>query len=165
MEYLNKNDILDLFFHEGTRRKQKKILHHMRHCQSCQQYFKMISQTDQFLLRMPIEQPLPQSFDLIVANISPERVKSVAVRPAISSKPILHIFMALALILISIYFVQMKVSFLPVWQSLKQWWFVQAFGSSGIVTLLFFCVGTFITLSLTPILVLKTKQLNGTIAD
>lgn len=164
MEHPNKNDILDLFFHEETSRQEKKISTHIQHCQSCQEYLTTLNQADQVLSQLPEEQPLPQSFDLILANISPIGIKPTPTRSIFSSKPILHITFALALILISIYFVQMKVSLLPIWQSLKQLWLIKAFGSFGIVTVLFFCIGTFITLSLTPILVFKTKQFNGAIS-
>ena len=156
--------MLALFFHEGTLRQEKKISAHIQYCQSCQAYLKTLNQADQVLIQLPIEQPLPQTFDLIVAKISPIEIKPMLAQPVFSNMPILHLTSALALILISIYLVQMKISLLPFWQSLKQWWFVQAFGSFGIVTLLFFCIGTFITLSLTPILVLKTKQFKGVIS-
>jgi long-subunit acyl-CoA synthetase (AMP-forming) len=76
----------------------------------------------------------------------------------------MQIALALVLILISIYLVQIKISLLPFWHSLETWWFIQAFGSFGVVTILFFCIGTFITLALTPILFLKTKQFNGALS-
>jgi len=51
-----------------------------------------------------------------------------------------------------IYFVQSQISVLPLWQSLAQSWVIQALGSFGFVALVFFGAGTFITLSLAPIL-------------
>lgn len=164
MDHPNKNKILALFYHEATERDQKKLMSHIQQCQSCREYLNTLNKTEQWLNTFPDEMPLPATFDVIMENISPIEVRPIEVRPGFSIKPIMQIACALAFILISIYMAQIKISLLPFWQSLQSWWFVQAFGGFGIIIILFFCVGTFITLALTPILLLKTKQFNDTIS-
>jgi hypothetical protein len=164
MDHPNKNEILALFYQEATERDKKKLMPHIQQCESCREYLNTLNQTEQWLNKLPDETPLPATFDMIMENISPIKMRPIEVRPAFSIKPIMQIAFALALILISIYMVQLKISLLPFWQSLKGWWLVQAFGSFGVVTILFFCIGTFITLALTPILFFKTKQFNNAIS-
>lgn len=164
MNHLNKNEILALFYHEATGRNEKKMMSHLPKCESCQEYLNTLHRTNQLLNCLSEETPLPETFDLILEDISPIVIKPQKARPGLSIKPIMHIAFALILVLMSIYFVQIKITLLPIWQSLKTWWFVEAFGSFGVATVLFFCIGTFITLALTPILLLKTKQLINAIS-
>lgn len=164
MDHPNKNNILALFYHEATERDEKKLMSHIQQCESCQEYLETLNRAEQLLNKLPDETPLPETFYVIMENISPIKVSPIEVRPGFSIKPIMQIAFSLALILISIYIVQIKISLLPFWQSLKGWWFVQAFGGFGIVTILFFCIGTFFTLALTPILFLKTKQFNNAVS-
>jgi hypothetical protein len=164
MNHENKNQLLTLFYHEGTEREEKKIASHVRACESCQEYLKIVKQTDELLNQWRDEQPLPQTLDLILANVSSTELKPIQARQVFSATPILQIAFSLGIILTLLYFVQSKISLLPIWHSLERWWLVQAIGSFGVVTILFFCIGTFITLSLTPILVFKTNKLNSAIS-
>lgn len=160
MNHENKNLLLTLYYHEGTEREEKKIEAHVRSCESCQEYLKIMKQTDELLNQWHDEQPLPQTLDLILSSISSTELKPIQASPAISAKPILQIAFSLGIILTLLFFAQSKISLLPIWQSLERWWLVQAIGSFGVVTILFFCIGTFITLSLTPILVFKSNKLD-----
>ena len=53
---------------------------------------------------------------------------------------------------ISPFFIQTRITLLPIWKSIEDMWLVQIFGRFGITTILFFTISTFITLSLTPFL-------------
>ncbi|MCU0644834.1 MAG: hypothetical protein MUC94_11295 [bacterium] len=164
MDHHNKNNILALFYQETTGQNQQKFMQHIQQCESCQEYLDTLKKTESLLNEWTDEIPLTDSFDAIMQNISPIAIRPKQLPPDFSFRPIIHIAFALAFIVISIYLAQTKISLLPFWQSLKDWWLVQAFGGFGIVIILFFCIGTFITLALTPILFLKTRQFNNAIS-
>jgi hypothetical protein len=47
---------------------------------------------------------------------------------------------------------------LPIWESLEKIWIVETIGSFGVVTILFFLVGSFVTLTLAPILLFDNES-------
>jgi len=155
MFHPNKNKLLTLFYHEGTKREEKKIRDHVRACESCQQYLETLGQISNALGRWRDEQPSPETLDFIMARISIAPLKSARSQPIIATKPMVQIAFAIGLILSLIYLIQYKIEVLPIWQSLEQWWFIEAIGSFGVALILFFCLGTFITLALAPILILE----------
>ena len=102
--------------------------------------------------KLPEERPLPNTFEKIMENIPVKQPRTVFARPTISAAPFFKIAFSMVFIVLLIYFVQSKISLLPIWDSLQKFWLIDAIGSFGLMMLLFFIVGTFITLSLAPIL-------------
>ncbi len=102
--------------------------------------------------KLPEERPLPNTFEKIMENIPVKQPRTVFARPTISAAPFFKIAFSMVFIVLLIYFVQSKISLLPIWDSLQKFWLIEAIGSFGLMMLIFFIVGTFITLSLAPIL-------------
>lgn len=102
--------------------------------------------------KLPEERPLPNTFEKIMENIPVKQPRTVFARPTISAAPFFKIAFSMVFIVLLIYFVQSKISLLPIWDSLQKFWLIDAIGSFGLMMLIFFIVGTFITLSLAPIL-------------
>jgi len=152
MPHENKDELLRLFYRETAPPEEQKARQHLAACEDCREYVRFLTCMNSALSHWQDEKPLPGTFDRILASIPPEQPKAIYVRPAISARPIFNIAFAMISILLLIYFVQSKVSMLSIWESLAQYWIVQAIGSFGFVALVFFGVGTFITLSLAPIL-------------
>ena len=152
MPHENKDTLLALFYHEVSPPEEQKIRAHLADCEDCRAYIRLLQRMDSALSQWPEARPLPDTFDRILANIPSERLRASYVRPAVSARPIFNIAFAMISILLLIYFVQSQISVLPLWQSLAQSWVIQALGSFGFVALVFFGAGTFITLSLAPIL-------------
>lgn len=155
---MNKNHLLTLFFHEGTRREEKEIQHHVDGCKDCRDYLLTLERTDGSLKRWKNESPLPNTLDLIMANIPAKQMKPAAARPGIAIVPILMILFAILAILGVIYLVHDNITLLPFWQNLKEWWLVRFFGSFAVTTILFFLLGIFVTLSLAPVLILELQS-------
>lgn len=152
MPHENKDTLLSLFYQEISSPEERKIREHLASCAECREYMRLLHQMNLTLNQWPEARPLPNTFDHILANIPPERLRASYVRPRTSARPIFNIAFAMLSILLLIYFVQSEVSMLPIWQSLSQYWIVQALGSFGFVALAFLGIGTFITLALAPIL-------------
>lgn len=152
MPHENKDELLRLFYREAAPPEEQKMREHLAACDDCREYMRFLQHMNGALSRWQDEAPLPNTFDKIIAGIPPESAKAIYVKPVPSARPIFHIAFALLSILLLIYFVQSQISALPLWQSLAQWWVVQTLGSFGFVALVFFGVGTFITLALAPIL-------------
>ena len=102
--------------------------------------------------KLPEERPLSNTFERIMKNIPEKQSRTAFARPTISAAPFFKIAFSMVFIVLLIYFVQSKISLLPIWDSLQKFWLVDAIGSFGLMMLIFFIVGTFITLSVAPIL-------------
>jgi len=152
MPHENRDALLSLFYHEASPPEEQKMRQHLASCEDCREYMQVLSRMNTALSHWQDEKPLSDTFDRILANIPPEQPRAIYVKPGISARPIFNIAFALISILLLIYFVQSQISALPLWQSLAQYWIVQALGSFGFVALAFLGIGTFITLSLAPIL-------------
>jgi hypothetical protein len=148
----NKDTLLSLFYHEASLQEEQRTREHLAACEDCREYMQVLSRMNLALSRWQDEKPLPDTFDRILANIPTEQPAVIYARPAISARPIFNIAFALLFILLLIYFVQSRITMLPIWRTFEQYWFIQAFGSFGFVALAFLSIGTFITLSLAPIL-------------
>jgi predicted anti-sigma-YlaC factor YlaD len=147
-----KDTLLSLYYHEVSPQEEQRARQHLAACEDCREYMQVLGRMNLALGQWPDEKPLPGTFDNILANFPPEQPRAIYVRPAISARPIFNIAFAMISILLLIYFVQSRVSALPFWQSVEQYWIVQTLGSFGLVALAFLGLGTFITLSLAPIL-------------
>lgn len=155
---MNKNQLLTLYFHEGTKREEQEIQKHVDGCKECRDYLFSLQQMDQTLNQWPDEAPVANTLDLIMAEIPQKQVKPVPVKTPVSFTPILTIILSVLTMLAAIFFLHDKISLLPFWQTLKDCWCFRLFGSFGTTTMLLFLVGLFITLSLTPVLILEAKS-------
>lgn len=152
MPHENKDTLLSLFYQEFPALEEQKIREHLADCADCREYMRVLNRMNVTLSQWPETKPAANTFERILANIPPERLRASFVKPAVSARPIFNIAFAMLSILLLIYFVQNEISMLPLWQSLAPSWIFQVLGSFGFVALLFFGIGTFITLSLAPIL-------------
>jgi len=152
MPHENKDTLLSLFYQEASPQEEQRARQHLASCEDCREYMQVLSRMNSALNHWQDERPAADTLDRILANIPPEQPRTMYVQPGISVRPIFNIAFALISILLLIYFVQSQISALPLWQSLAQYWIVQALGSFGFVALAFLGIGTFITLSLAPIL-------------
>ena len=145
--------LLKVFYGEASADEERDARKHLADCEDCRGYLQLLNQLGMELDRVPEEQPLPETFDLIMNNIPVEQPKVSFVRkPVVSALPFFQIAFSLLFIVLSIYFVESKISLLPIWSTLQESWLIQTIGSFGFVMLVFFAIGTFITLSLAPIL-------------
>jgi hypothetical protein len=160
MQHPNKNDLLSIYYNEEIKPGAKEIiLSHVDTCQTCQNYIKMLHRVEDALTSWQDEKPLPQALDNIMENISVAQTKPVQSRQFIPIMPILQIAFSICFILALIYIIQSKIILSPIWQTLEKLWIVEALGSFGFVLFVFFCIGTFFTLSLTPIILFDSHKI------
>lgn len=162
MQHPNKNDLLSIYYKEEINAEEKeRLLSHVDSCQTCHDYIKSLHRVEEVLNVWQEEKPSPQILDNIMENISSVQTKPVRSRQFIPIMPIFQIAFSICFILSLIYIIQSKMIVSPIWQTLEKIWIVEALGSFGFVLFMFFCVGTFFTLSLTPIMVLEIKKTNN----
>lgn len=156
----NKDDLLTLFFHEGSRRKEREIQAHVDSCKECRDYLFSLGQMEQTLQQWQDEAPQPGIFDLILSEIPVKQTAPARapVRPALSLSPLLPIVFSILAIFTVIFFFHDKLTLLPIWETLKECWCVKYFGSLGATAFLVFLSGLLITLSVSPILILEAKS-------
>ncbi len=160
MKHPNKNLLITFYYQEGTAKEQKKVSSHIKSCDECQEYIETLKSIGNALTSLPDEQPSSTVFNNLIAEISIEKLRPARQPQSLLLKPILKIAFSLISILAAIYLIQSKISLLPIWQQFSQYWLVQTIGSFGVVLILFFCICTFITLSLAPILIMENKKIN-----
>lgn len=155
MNHPNKNTLITFYYDEGSARELKKVSSHIDTCDDCQEYFQTLDKIGTKLAQLPDELPASHTYENIVAEFAVEQRKLVHQPQLFLLKPVLKIAFSLIMILSGLYLLQSKISLLPIWQSLSQYWIIQAIGSFGMILILFFCICSFITLSLAPILILE----------
>lgn len=160
MTHPNKNMLITFYYQEGTAREQKKVSSHVNLCNECQGYLQTLDEVGSKLAQLPDELPSARTFEATLAEISIKKLKTVQQPQLFLLKPILKIAFSLIFILSVLFIIQSKISSLPIWQSISQYWITQTIGSFGVVIILFFCICTFITLSLAPILIMEMKKKN-----
>ena len=152
MVHENKNRLLDLYFKEGTKWGNKRTRNHVQKCLECNDYLKDLEETDIVLRKWGDEPPNPHTMEMICDIIPDRKGKESPSKCELPLSPFIHIFVPIVFIILFIFFIQTRITLLPIWKSIEDMWLVQIFGRFGITTILFFTISTFITLSLTPFL-------------
>ncbi|MFC1495166.1 hypothetical protein ACFL6W_07795 [Thermodesulfobacteriota bacterium] len=109
--------------------------------------------------QLPEQVPPEGTFDLMIKEMDILPKKSVQKRQILSALPYFQIALSIPFILAVLYFFQNKLSLLPVWETLEKMWIIETLGSFGLVAIIFFLVGSFITMALAPVLLLDSEKL------
>lgn len=159
MQHPNKNRLLEYFYKEGSEPEIRKTWEHLHDCPECRGYLHTLKNTCGILDGLEDEMPAENSFELIIkaADIAPK--KAGANMQAVSLMPYFQIALAIPFLLSVIYFFQSKLRMLSVWEWLQDIWIIQAIGSFGLIAVIFFLAGCFITLALAPALLLSSEKL------
>ncbi len=160
MKHPDKNQLATFYYQEDTSSRHKKITTHVNSCNSCQEYLHTIATIEAMFDRVQDETPLLDTFENILNQVSRETNKPVRDSRPLLVKPILNIAFSMMAILAFIYLIQSRISLLPIWSSLSQFWIVDMIGSFGAVFILFFFICSFITLSFAPVLIISQKQMS-----
>ncbi len=161
MEHPNKNRLLEYFYHESNEQNFRKTQVHLQSCVSCREHLSGLKVATEALNIIPEQKPQGNTFDLILKEITVSPQQSLQKRPAASVIPYFQIAAAIPFILAVLYFIQSKLAATTFWLSLEELWIVQTLGSFGLVTVLFFCIGSFLTLSIAPILLFDSEKKNN----
>lgn len=152
MHHQNRNAVVSLFYNELPQQEEQKLRDHLTTCEDCREYLNELKEMGAILKHYPVEQPLPGTFDNILANIPLEQPRAVYTKPELTPQPFFRIGFAMIFILSLIYFVQDKISMQPFWLDWQKIEIIHAIGSFGLVAIVFLSIGTFITLALAPVL-------------
>ena len=155
---INKNLLLDLYFHEISGKEEQKIRKHMEQCSECREYLMTLEQTNQSLHQWQDQSPLPHTLELIMGKIPEATPKPASVNLARAAAPFIKIVVSILAVLVVLVFLHQQITRFSIWETLQDWWFVKLFGSFGVTAVLFFLLGTFITLAFSPVLILETQS-------
>jgi hypothetical protein len=153
----NKNHLLDLYFLEGNENEHSEIREHVENCKECRDYLGTIKRTMSILDEIPEQEPSINLFEKIAEEISVSIPKPLQQKSDIQLVPILQIAFGEIFLFSLIYFLKIQLTLLPLWKSIQDHWFVQSLGSAGISVILVLIAGSFITLSLAPVLLFESK--------
>jgi len=155
---INKNLLLDLYFHEISGKEEQKIRKHMEQCSECREYLLTLEQTHQSLHQWQDQSPLPNTLDLIMEKIPEPKPKPASANLTRAAAPFIKIVVSILAVLVVLVFLHNQVTHFSFWETLQEWWFVKLFGSFGVTAVLFFLLGTFITLAFSPVLILESQS-------
>ncbi len=158
MNHPNKNELLAIYYHEDVKLRKADVLSHLNSCAICRQYITTLAAVEKKLQQWHNEQPLPQTYNLISKNISVAAPASARNSFFIPITPILQIAIGICLIISIIFIIQDQLLKMPFWHAIKHCWMVETFGMFSLGLICFFCLGTFVTLSLTPIMIFESPQ-------
>jgi hypothetical protein len=154
----NKNLLLDLYFQEISGKEEQKVRKHVEQCSECREYLLTLEQTNQSLHQWQNQSPLPHTLDIIMEKIPEIPPKPASVNLARAAAPFIKIVASILAVLVVLVFLHNQVTHFSFWETLKEWWFVKLFGSFGVTAVLFFLLGTFITLAFSPVLILESQS-------
>ncbi|MFH1194982.1 MAG: hypothetical protein V1720_04680 [bacterium] len=153
----NKNNVLDLYFREGSESQRNATREHIEKCVVCQKYFAELKQTMGALDKLDDDQPSVKVFENIMADVSTSVPKPVKQKAGMPVVPILQIAFGQIFLFAVIYILNLKLTLAPFWNAIRDNWFVKSFGGYGIAVIIVLCIGSFISLSLAPILLFESK--------
>lgn len=157
MQHPNKNRLLEYFYREGSEKEIKRTREHLHDCPDCREYLHTLEQTAGILNQLPEEVPPEKTFDLMIKDMDILPVKTMQKRQVVLALPYLQIALSIPFILAVLYFFQSKLRILPVWEILGKYSIIQVLGSYGLVAVIFFLIGSFVTLALAPVLLDSEK--------
>jgi len=154
----NKNHLLDLYFLEGNEHEHSEMREHVANCQSCREYLGTLKETMSMLDKLEEKEPSPVIFDNILAEVSVSIPKPVKQKTGVQVIPILQIAFGEIFLFSLIYFLKIQITLMPAFKAVQNHWLVQSIGSVGIAVLIVLTLGTFITLSIAPVLLFESKE-------
>jgi hypothetical protein len=154
----NKNNLLDLYFLEGNGHNHSEIKAHVEACENCREYLGILKQTMNLLDKIDEEVPAPKVFQNILSDVSVSIPKPAKRRTGVELIPILQIAFGEIFLFSLIYFLKIQLTAMPIWKAIQNHWLVQSIGSVGISIILVLLVGSFMTLSIAPILLFESNE-------
>ena len=158
MQHPNKNRLLEYFYKEGSAHELQKTQEHLQFCPQCREYPEVLKATSAILDQLPTVAPEKNICDIILQDIAVSSKQSVQKKRTFSVMPFFQITLSIPFILAILYFIQNKLTGLSVWESMEKIQIINTLGSFGFVAVLFFLIGSFVTLSLAPVLLFDSEN-------
>ncbi|MGE5499626.1 MAG: hypothetical protein ACM3Q2_16225 [Syntrophothermus sp.] len=161
MDHENKNHLLDLFFLEGKETEYSELKEHVAGCENCREYLCSLQQTMNMLSRLEDEEPGKNVFNNILSDISPSVPIPSNRKKVLGLMPVLQIVFGEMFLFALIYFIKLQITIMPFWKSIENNWIIQSIGSIGVSVIIVLAAGSFIALSLAPVLLFESEKRNS----
>jgi anti-sigma factor RsiW len=150
------NELLACALAEAGDNERRRIEEHVRACEACRAYVTLIEDTTSALADWPEEEPPADGLDRVLA-----RVRSA--RPAGAwrdewLRPVLASLAGVVLGSLVIYAAGAQILALPSVAQAPLFGPVKAFSGFGLAALVFFGIGSWVTLALAPMLILESQS-------
>lgn len=157
----SKDRVLAFYFGECSSEEGNRIQRHLEECGDCSSYLNELRQTGNILRLWEDSSPDVNTWDEIRESISEkelEKTNTVSyyreIAPATPFIKILLIIMAMAFLL---FMLRSRIPLFSFWNQWNDLWVVRLLGPLGMAIAAIFCLGAFITLSMTPILIWESR--------
>lgn len=155
-EYQNR--LLDLYFSEASELELSEIQEHVASCDNCRSYIASIKETLKILDQLENEAPSANILNNILAEVLESKNKPDYYKLVIKSTSILKIVVGQIFLCPLIYLLKIQLTQLRFWSLVQNNWLVQLLGNNGIAFIILLIAGSFITLSIAPILLLQSYE-------
>ncbi|MDM7920534.1 MAG: hypothetical protein QUS12_15445 [Methanosarcina sp.] len=163
MQHPNKDRLIEFYYSEANDLEAKRVFKHLQSCNDCLEYLNSLDhitgQLDHFVNQTPSE----DTFDLIMKDIEVVPLKKTYKKELFSVLPFIKIVLFILFVLAALHFCQSWLTILPLWEVIREYRIIQVLGSYGLVAVVFFILGSFVTLSITPVLLMDSERLKNMI--
>jgi hypothetical protein len=154
----NKNNLLDIYFHEGNEDNYKQAQKHLEDCEECREYLSTLQRTVDMLDKLEDEEPSDDIFDRLLADIEHSDPKPVKQKTGVPIMPVLQIVFGQIFLLALIYLCKTQLALTGLGKFVESSRLAQLLGSTVISVLIVLLAGIFIALALAPVLFLESKK-------
>ncbi len=154
----NKHNLLDLYFLEGNESKHSETKEHLAECKKCREYIASVKETMTLLDKVDEEKPSAKVFENILAEVSVSAPQPAKRKSGVQLVPILQIAFGEIFLFAIIYFLKIQLTNAPIWKSIQNHWLIQSIGGVGLSVIIVLIVGSFITLSIAPVLLFESDS-------
>ncbi len=158
MDCKYQNRLLDLYFSEASELELSEIREHVAGCDNCRAYMTSIKETLKTLDQLENEVPSERILNKILAEALEPRNKPDYYKLGIKRISILKIVACQIFLLPLIYLLKILLTQFHFWSSIQNNSLVLLFGNNGITFIIFLIAGSFITLSIAPMLLLQSYE-------
>jgi hypothetical protein len=163
MQHPDKERLLDFFYSEASDLEAQRVFKHLQYCNECMEYLNNLEHITGQLDYFVNESPSEDTFNLIMKDIEVVPLKKVPEKQAFSVFHFIRIVIFMPLILIALYYCQSRLTLMPFWEVIREYRIIQVLGSYGVVAVVFFLLGSFVTLSIAPVLFMDSEKIKNLI--
>jgi hypothetical protein len=148
-------DLLDLHFGEAEGRRRARIASHAEECPRCRETLSDLEWVESSLAALPEKEPPAGGLERVLGRVAGER--PAAARPNGWMIPVAASLAGVGAGVGIIYAAGARLLTLPMVAEMQLLEPVKALSSFGLAALIFFGIGSFVTLALAPVLMIESQ--------
>ena len=159
MQHPDRDKLIEFYYREANDLEAKRVFKHLQGCNECLEYLNTLEHVSGQLDHFNNQAPLEDTFDLIMKDIEVIPLKMIPEKQEFSVLQFIRVIVFIPFILAALYFCQSRLTLMPFWEIIQEYRIIQILGSYGLVAVVFFILGSFVTLFIAPILLMDSERI------